>query len=146
MSKKTFIEILGVEYYSEINAHCKKRIGKDIQDIGWRDGTSWLGEISSFLKENFDIGISKKINGPLGGWCQGASINDSSFEIINLSEENTISEKIPQGTRIKRNPKRVLLEVTTSENDLEFCRWLQAVKKAMDYIVEYKGVQKTLFV
>jgi len=57
MSKETFIEILGVDYYNEINSYCKKRVGKD---IGWRDGTSWLGEISSFLKESFGVVISKK--------------------------------------------------------------------------------------
>ena len=144
MSKEIYIEILGVDYYNEINNHCKNKIGKDIQDIGWRDGTSWLSEIASFLKENFGIGISRKVNGLLGGWCHGATISDSDFEIINLNEEETIREEIPRGVRFKVNPKRVLREVSTND-EFDFCRWLKAVKVAMDYAAETKGIQKTLF-
>lgn len=145
MSKEIYIEILGVDYYNEINNHCKNRIGKDIQDIGWRDGTNWLSEIGSFLKENFGIGVSRKVNGLLGGWCHGAIISDSDFEIVNLNEEETIREEIPRGVRFRVNPKRVVREVSTND-EFDFDRWLKAVKVAMDYAAETKGIQKTLFV
>lgn len=135
-------KILGDEYLHELNEFCIKRTGKDLNNIGWRDRTSWIGEMSDFLKENFNIGFRRKVHGVLGGWCHGATMSKNKYEIVDLSVEETITEDIPKGIRISMNPKHVLKEITVSEDDLH--AWLESVKAAMDVASSKFGVQKTL--